>query len=132
MKKNANLAEMMPKKVKNAKSNKQAKAEKAANKQKCQMRNRKYVIAVSKETCAKTTQKIQEEVFDGIFLNLNERNQDKSYGEQKRLLRRIVEKRQAQSAHKALGRSENLRAKYIFTTNVRYCMKDIHSLQHCA
>ena len=67
----------------------------------------KYRKAAAKESCGRLTQILEEELFDGIILNLKGRNGMKSYACQKRILRRIVEKRQAQSAHRRAGRSGN-------------------------
>lgn len=67
----------------------------------------KYRKAAAKESCGRLTQILEEELFDGILLNLKGRNGMKSYACQKRILRRIVEKRQAQSAHRRAGRSGN-------------------------
>jgi len=67
----------------------------------------KYRKAAAKESCGRLTQILEDELFDGILLNLKGRNGMKSYACQKRILRRIVEKRQAQSAHRRAGRSGN-------------------------
>ena len=61
----------------------------------------KYRQAVAKIIGMNTTDRIAAEVLDGILLNLSARNSDKSPTEQKRLLRRIVEKRQAQAMHRS-------------------------------
>lgn len=70
-------------------------------------RSVKYRKAAAKESCGRLTQILEEELFDGILLSLKGRNGMKSYACQKRILRRIVEKRQAQSAHRRAGRSGN-------------------------
>jgi len=77
----------------------------------------KYRKAAVKESCDHLTQILEEELFDGILLNLSGRNGMKSYTCQKRILRRIVEKRQAQSAHRLAGRSGNMFARQLR----RYC-----------
>lgn len=59
----------------------------------------KYCKAAAKRVGRDTTDRIADEVLDGIFLSLNTWNDEKSASEQKRLLRRIVEKRQAQAIH---------------------------------
>ena len=59
----------------------------------------KYYKAATRVAGWETTDRIADEVLDGIFLCLNARNGGKSASEQKRLLRRIVEKRQAQAVH---------------------------------
>lgn len=87
----------------------------------------KYRKATVKESCNRLTQILEEELFDGILLNLSGRNGMKSYTCQKRILRRIVEKRQAQSAHRLAGRSGNM-----FTRQLqRYCTsQSLDCLRH--
>ena len=58
----------------------------------------KYHKAAVRMAGWNTTDRIANEVLDGIFLSLNARNREKSVSKQKRLLRRIVEERQAQSS----------------------------------
>ena len=77
----------------------------------------KYRKAAAKESCDRLTLLLEEELFDGILFNLSGRNGMKSYAGQKRILRRIVEKRQAQSAHRLAGRSGNMFTKQL----QRYC-----------
>lgn len=87
----------------------------------------KYRKAAAKESCGRLTQILEGELFDGILLNLKGRNGMKSYACQKRILRRIVEKRQAQSAHRRAGRSGNR-----FTKQLQhYCAsQSLGCLQH--
>lgn len=66
----------------------------------------KYQKAAVKESCYRLTSILKEELFDGIFLNLNVRNSVKSYSCQKRILRRIVDKRQAQFVHRLACKSD--------------------------
>ena len=92
----------------------------------------KYRKAAVNESCGRLTQILEEELFDGIFLNLSGRNGMKSYNCQKRILRRIVEKRLAQSAHRLAGRSGNM-----FTRQLqRYCtsqsLESLLRCQHCS
>ena len=92
----------------------------------------KYRKATVKESCDRLTQILEDELFDGILLNLSGRNGMKSYTCQKRILRRIVEKRQAQSAHRLAGRSGNM-----FTRQLqRYCasqsLNSLRRYQLCA
>lgn len=60
----------------------------------------RYRKAATEELCNVTTNKIEIEVLDGILLNLNIRSKMKPSKVQDRILRRIVEKRQAQASHK--------------------------------
>lgn len=59
-----------------------------------------YRMEAIREACRTTSQKIEIELLDGIFLNLDMRNQEKSRSVQNRLIRRIIEKRRAQAVHK--------------------------------
>lgn len=91
----------------------------------------KYQKAASRVSCSRTTQMLEEELFDGILLNLNERNSKKSYCSQKRILRRIVEKRQAQMAHRHIGRSDNMFANHMQRQCVSQSMKELRQYQMC-
>ena len=86
----------------------------------------KYRRFVAKETGEKTTDALKCELLDGLFISLNERNSSKTDREQARLVRRIVEKRQAQAAHHKLGRTNNLYASKVSSGNASKCMLAIH------
>lgn len=73
----------------------------------------KYQSAAAKTSSHSLTQTLKEELFDGIFLNLHGDVANRSYRNQKRTLRRIVEKRQAQSTHRIMGRTEDRYAHYV-------------------
>lgn len=92
----------------------------------------RYRKAVAEELCNVTTNKIEIEVLDGILLNLNIRNQVKPSRVQDRILRRIVEKRQAQASHKKHGRSKDLTTVHITLTCTSKCMEDIRKKRHAA
>lgn len=62
----------------------------------------RYRTAVAKELCGQTMTELKQELFDGILLSLKGRNSKKSLTVQKRLMRRIVEKRMAQAIHRAM------------------------------
>ena len=70
----------------------------------------RYRSASAKEVCDTITKKIEIEVLDGILLNLSIKSQAKSASVQNRILRRIVEKRQAQANHKKHGRTGEIGA----------------------
>ena len=91
----------------------------------------KYRKAAVKESCDRLTQIMEEELFDGILLNLSGRNGMKSYSCQKRILRRIVEKRQAQSAHHQVGRTGSRYTNYILRECVNKSMEDFRHYQMC-
>ena len=76
----------------------------------------RYRSASAKYVCDTITRKIEIEVLDGILLNLSIKSQTKSPSIQNRILRRIVEKRQAQANHKKFGRTEDLTLVHISIT----------------
>ena len=92
----------------------------------------KYRKAAVKESCDRLTQILEKELFDGILLNLNKHNSMKSYTCQKRILRRIVEKRQAQSAHRRVGRTESRYTNHIFQESANKSLGDLWCFQMCA
>ena len=92
----------------------------------------RYRKAAAEELCNVTTNKIEIEVLNGILLNLNNRSQVKPSRVQDRILRRIVEKRQAQASHKKHGRSEDLTTVHITLTCTSKCMEDIRKKRHAA
>lgn len=86
----------------------------------------RYRSASTRKTCDITTRKIEVEMMDGILLNLNVRNQTKPTSVQYRILRRIVEKRQAQASHKKDGRTEFLTSIHISISTTSRCMQAVH------
>lgn len=93
-------------------------------------RSAKYQKSAAKMSCSHLTQTIKEELFDGILLNL--RGDDKSYRCQKRTLRRIVEKRQAQSMHRIVGRSGDRYASHMLHHYVGESMSQLNRHMWCA
>lgn len=77
-----------------------------------------YQKASVREYSRCETSKLKDELFDGILMNLREKNSKKSYNRQKRLLCRIVEKRQAQKVHHIVGKTENRFSNYM----LRHCL----------
>ncbi|MGM9686437.1 MAG: hypothetical protein ACI3YI_09485 [Bacteroidaceae bacterium] len=92
----------------------------------------KYRKAAAKESCGRLTQILEEELFDGILLNLKGRNGMKSYACQKHILRRIVEKRQSQSAHRLAGRSDNRFTKQLQCYCASQSLSRLQRYQLCA
>lgn len=92
----------------------------------------KYRKAAVKESCDRLTQILEEELFDGILLNLSGCNGMKSYSCKKRIFRRIVEKRQAQSAHRRVGRTDSRYTNHIFRECVKKSLRDLRHFQMCA
>ena len=85
----------------------------------------RYHRAVTRELYTAVTNRVKVEVLDGILLNLNDRNQDKPISVQNRILRRIVEKRQAQANHRRNGRSRNRVCQHITIECTSRCMNEI-------
>ncbi len=92
----------------------------------------RYRSASAKYVCDTITRKIEIEVLDGILLNLSIKNQAKSPSVQNRILRRIVEKRQAQANHKKFGRTEDLTSIHISISGTSRCMEAIRKKRFAA
>lgn len=92
----------------------------------------RYRSASAKYMCDTITRKIEIEVLDGILLNLSIKSQTKSPSVQNRILRRIVEKRQAQANHKKFGRTEDLTSIHISITGTSRCMEAIRKKRFAA
>lgn len=91
----------------------------------------KYKFASTKQACRDITSLIIDECFDGILLDLNERSSSKSYNVQKRILRRIVEKRQAQSIHRTLGRTHDRFSNHMEHYSISRSVKAINNYRLC-
>lgn len=89
----------------------------------------KYRKAVARGAGWNTTDRIADEVLDGIHLRLNARNDEKSTSEQKRLLRRIVEKRQAQAIHAKTRNSRDRETAIAVIINTSKCLERLHNLR---
>lgn len=86
----------------------------------------KYHKAATRGAGWNTTDRIADEVLDGIFLSLNARNDEKSVSVQKRLLRRIVEKRQAQAIHAKTRNSRDRKTAIAIKSNTSKCLERLH------
>lgn len=95
-------------------------------------RGLKYRKSTTSISCGRITSQLKEELFDGILMNLRGKNNQKSYSVQKRVLRRIVEKRQGQQAHRNVGRTENLFASHMARYCTNACMRELKRYQLCA
>ena len=89
----------------------------------------KYRKAVARGAGWNTTDRIADEVLDGIFLSLNLRNDEKSESEQTRLLRRIVEKRQAQAIHAKTRNSRGRKTAIAIKSNTSKCLERLRHLR---
>ena len=90
----------------------------------------KYQTAAVKDVCELTTLQMEEELFDGILFQ--DKNNVKSYSAQKRILRRIVEKRQAQRTHGKISRTEDCFSRHISRYCVSKIMNNLKSYQMCS
>ncbi len=91
----------------------------------------RYKKATTKASSRKVTRMVIDDVFEGILLNLHPKNQDKSMAVQMRILRRIVEKRQAQTTHRLMGRSRGLLTHHTAEVCICQSMNDIRTYQMC-
>ena len=92
----------------------------------------RYRSASAREVCDTITKKIEIEALDGILLNLSIKSQTKPSSVQNRILRRIVEKRQAQANHKKHGRTDDLTSIHISITSTSRCMEAIRKKRFAA
>ena len=92
----------------------------------------RYRSASAKYVYDTITRKIETEVLDSILLNLSIKSQTKSPSIQNRILRRIVEKRQAQTNHKKFVRTEDLTSIHISITGTSRCMEAIRKKRFAA
>jgi uncharacterized membrane protein YfhO len=92
----------------------------------------RYRSASAREVCDTITKKIEIEVLDGILLYLSIKSQTKPSSVQNRILRRIVEKRQAQANHKKHGRTDDLTSIHISITSTSRCMEAIRKKRFAA
>ena len=94
--------------------------------------SQRYRSASAKVVCDTVTKKIEVEVLDGILLKLNIKSQLKPTSVQNRILRRIVEKRQAQANHQKHGRTEDLASIHVSITSTSRCMETIRKKRFAA
>ncbi|MCQ2218428.1 MAG: hypothetical protein MJZ33_08105 [Paludibacteraceae bacterium] len=92
----------------------------------------RYRSESAKHVYESITKKIEAEVLDGILLNLSIKSQSKPTSVQNRILRRIVEKRQAQANHKKHGRSKDLSSIHVTITSTCRCMEAIRKKRFAA
>jgi hypothetical protein len=87
----------------------------------------KYRTTIAKDIGNKITKTLKSELLDGLFITLKDRNRSKSGSQQTRIVRRIVEKRQAQAAHHKIGRTNDLYASNVSRRNASICMLAIRN-----
>lgn len=93
--------------------------------------SKKYRRAAMREAYFSILSEIKEELFDGIFISLSPRYDNKSRMQQKRVVRRIVEKRQAQAAFKLYGHTENLQYAHEAASYSKRCVRNLHRYCNC-
>lgn len=92
----------------------------------------KYKKAIMVESCRQVSGMVTEKFFGGVLLDLDRKTKEKSKSVQKRILRRIVEKRQAQSTFHKTGRTEDMFRKYQNRRNMSVIMNEISKYQFSA
>lgn len=90
-----------------------------------------YRTAAAKELCGQAIAELRQELFDGILLQLKEPNNKKSFAVQKRLLRRIVEKRMAQTVHHAMEHERGFVTAKQISKYSNKCMEIFHDNCNC-
>lgn len=83
----------------------------------------RYQKAAAKESCRRATKQMEEELFDGILLNLRCKNKVKSYNAQKR---------QAQQAYSKVGRRRDRFSSHIYRHCTSKSMSELRNHQLCA
>lgn len=92
---------------------------------------RRYRRAAMRNDYRNIVSDLKDELFDGILINLSDRYSDKSLRVQKRVLRRIVEKRQSQAAYRHMGRRDDLLTARTAKTCTKRCMRELNRFQQC-
>lgn len=90
-----------------------------------------YKLAAVRKASLNSLNNIKNEVFEGFLITLSPRYKEKSINVQKRVLRRIVEKRQAQITHKYIGHTDDLVGSHIVSAYSSKCMRKLHEYQNC-
>lgn len=91
-------------------------------------RTNRYQKAKVSKMGRSITEALSESLFDGDDMALNERHSKKTHQGKVRVLRRIVEKRQAQSVHKVLSSDKGRFAHHLVERSVCISMNNL-SLQ---
>ena len=91
----------------------------------------RYKCAAVREASRNSFDDIKEEAFNGILIALSPHNSGKSLNVQKRILRRIVEKRQAQIAHRYMRHTDDLTASHLASVYISKCMEMLHQYHKC-
>ena len=91
----------------------------------------KYRKAAVGESRSRMTSEIKENLINGTIFDLCEKNSMKRDNVQKRILRRIVEKRQAQASHRRTGHTQDLFASHLVRECCSKCMEEINRFRRC-
>lgn len=89
-----------------------------------------YKRAAIREAAHNVEELIKEEAFDGFLLLLSEGNRNKSMSFQKRILRRIIEKRQAQAVHRYLGHGDDRLPDYLSLACGKHSMRKLYGFHN--
>lgn len=80
--------------------------------------------------CSETLSDIKEELLDGIFFSLNGEYNDKPRHVQLRLVRQLVERRQAKAVHKIVGHTDSRLKASLVNAAYSQSMMSIEQAQH--
>lgn len=94
-------------------------------------KSKRYQKFAVKESCQRSTSKMKEELYDGILLNLRDHSMERPLGVRKRILRRIVEKRIAQSAHQSMGRTDDRQLGHLQLSAISRSLRELHRNTTC-
>lgn len=89
-----------------------------------------YKCAATREAYLHVEEQVYNEAFDGFLLSLSASNSHKSMSAQKRILRRIIEKRQAQAVHRYIGHSEDRLSEYLSLAYGKRCAKELYGFHN--
>lgn len=94
-------------------------------------KGKRYALFAAKEASMHIEQEIKKDLFDGILLCLSSRNEGASMARKRRVLRRIVERKQAQATFRFVGRGDGLLAASVVNRCSSMCMDRLDRYRRC-
>lgn len=92
----------------------------------------RYVRALAKQDCCQTSKELTDELFDGGEICLSQRHSMKSSKAQRRIVRRIAEKKLAQKAWRHTAQTLGRYVSHVVEHSIGECMADVRQQQLCA
>lgn len=92
-------------------------------------RSKAFSTVYAHYLCDETLSDIKDELLDGMFFALGDEYSSKPHRVQLRLVRQLVERRQAKAVHKAVGHTGSRLGASLVNTAYRTTMRDIHRAQ---